>query len=252
MVLLRVGTYNAWRESTAAGVRADMLKLLPQVDVIGLQESYHWINVLRDVGREFGFELLVPDGPAQARNNPILYRTSVLRPAGQLVTELGSPKSKIARLTPARYINWMRFYHNETKRYVCLFNTHFNQHVEFRGRPRPLPRVRLYARHMKVLTTMMHRRAANRVVLATADWNVNAKSDKGYRWFPRAAMAEIHARSNYAALGFPSGGGTDSFRFIDAVFAVNHPFYRFVEQKIIRGLNSDHNALITTIQINPL
>jgi len=229
-----------------------MEKLLPQVDVLGLQESYHWINVLREVGTAHGFSLLVPDGPAQARNNPILYRITALHPAGRLVTELGSPKSKIAKLTPDRYINWVRFLHTETNRYVCFFNTHFNQHVEFRGRPRPLPRVRLYARHMKVLTAMMHRRAANRVVIATADWNVNAKSDKGYRWFPRAAMANIQARSNYAVLGFPSGGGTDSFRFIDAVFMINRTFCRYVEHKIVRNLFSDHNALITTIRIHPL
>lgn len=251
MAVLRVGSFNVWRESTPDKVRADLAKVLPNSDLVGCQEAFHWIGVLRDVAPKFGFAVLVPNHPDEARNNPILYRPDVLEPYGSLETSLGSPKSKIAKLTPARYINRQRFKHLQSDRYVVFYNTHFTQHVESRGLPLPLPRIQLYATQMRRLTEEMTHHSNSRVVVATADWNVNQKVDGKYRWFPKSAMTRISARSNYAALGFPDGGGTHGPRFIDAAFLVSRPFSHFLSHVIIRGLNSDHNALVATVRLSP-
>ena len=243
---VRVGHFNLWRENKKAQV--DLEQLLPKVDVLTLNEAArHYIAIEKACGDKFGF-VHAKDMGYNARQNVILYRKSVFRESE--VPAAAELMCDSTAGTPERYMLAKRLQHRKTKRVLKVRSTHMNSHVE-NPKWRDLPRWKQYTQHLwRLRRSLAFHRGGEVVQHLGMDCNVNyrRRAVRVAPVLPYAALRTVRARCSYAVLGTP-GLGTKGRRLIDAVWLMRSPYARFVRQQIITGLNSDHNAVVVTLEI---
>lgn len=243
---VRIAVFNTWRESD--GITLDLNKVGPNCDVMLLMEAANHETTIRAwCQSRFDWDFLIPDHESHnARQNVILFRPSVfICPESPVRVE---QMCEATNGTPPRFMTAKRLCHRDSGRGIRFRVTHLNSHVERQSWWR-LARFTQFRRHIKKLrAAMVKGRFSSCVELVGMDTNVSYKAAHRVPLLPYASLRRKKVISNYQELGLPEHG-TKGVRFIDALFGVRRPFWRFLGQRVITGLHSDHNALIVTIGI---
>jgi endonuclease/exonuclease/phosphatase family metal-dependent hydrolase len=250
-----VASFNMFRNLSSTRARADVRELTSRddVDVVGWQEAETFTSVLQGIP---GWRTATFGGSSELA---ISWRTSTFRLVrahllpgidGVLPRYTSKPfgNREIAVVTLASRIDGRR---------LTVINVHLPPGVE------DLPRGGRWAsgvnagRARTLLQEVKGRwhAAPSRWVVGTGDFNFDANADVRTRSAggPLSALGST-ATSSYQALGFkvpptyPSDG-----RYIDYVWAdrkaIRSGRITFVRQHTVRGLNSDHNALLVQLRL---
>jgi hypothetical protein len=248
-----VATFNQFRKLSYAESLADARTLTenPAVDIIGWQEAWDSAPV---------FAALQPRGwttkrfPRGAKELAVSWRRDefALVGADQRLVARGVSDESGRYPFGDRYAIRVTLRDRDTGELVSVLNTHLPQAIEDLDRPGRWRPTFNSARARVQLTRMarMWDRAPGRWVVGTGDYNVDARAESRTR--PRGGLSQMFAGravSSYAVLGkdlaptHPVSG-----RQIDYVHAarkgVRQERIRFLDQRTIPGLNSDHRALL--------
>jgi endonuclease/exonuclease/phosphatase family metal-dependent hydrolase len=253
-----VVTFNQYRKLSVSQARADARSITsrPQVDVIGWQEAYASGPVFAELRRR-GWETRWFRG---AKELAVSWRRSTF--------EFVSAKSRLVAsgMAPTvgrypfrnRYVIRVTLRLRSTGDQLSVINTHLPQKIEDFDRPGRWTTTgnAIKARYQLNRLATEWRRAPGRWVVGTGDYNVDARVDARRRLpgGPRVVLGDL-AVPSYAALGMeglrPTHPPTD--RLIDYVHAARRDLradhLRFVSQRVLGGLWSDHNALLVRVDL---
>jgi endonuclease/exonuclease/phosphatase (EEP) superfamily protein YafD len=227
-------TFNLWRELPARTLRREVAELAPDCALMGLQEA-------RVLGVPAGWAAV---RATRAPSQPILYRTDTwAREASGAV--LGH-RSDLFR-SATRWLVWARLRYRPTGQRLTVVDVHAIPHVEYRGHPRPLPRLALYRRWMIRLGELVDRTRGP--VLVLGDFNVAHGPDcrVGWYWFP-CRWAPRHRLVNvWDALG--GGRGTHGRRTIDYALDRGRKISP-VSRHVLFGFPSDHRPVVVRYSLS--
>ena len=277
---IKIVSYNAGAKVGVSGAMDDLERIMAtDPDVITLQEmsSGKKRQAIRETYLNCDtcvWDAYMPgdypeyeDGNAVKAGTPILYRSDrfeLKEGATKQVTErtwVGSDGAGPTYIQP-KYVNWVWLKDLRSYRSVHVLNNHTVPSVQgSNGGPnRSNPeRLAIYRKHMTGLQELV--RTINVDVprglsFATGDLNVNYRRDKVLQpaLFPYRRLGDVGMRANYWALGEPrigthtldNGNGT---RLIDYVYFTPRSPLTPVDQKIMRGLNSDHRPIVVTYEV---
>jgi hypothetical protein len=248
-----VATFNEFRKLSYAESLADARALTtnPIVDIIGWQEAW-------DSGPVFA--ALAPRGwatkrfPTGAKELAVSWRRDAFTLVGadQRLVARGVSDESGRYPFGDRYAIRVTLRDRATGQLISVLNTHLPQAIEDLDRPGRWRPTYNSARARLQLTRMarMWDRAPGRWVVGTGDYNVDARAESRTR--PQGGLSQMFAGravSSYAELGkdlaptHPVSG-----RQIDYVHAarkgVRQGRIRFLDQRTIPGLHSDHRPLV--------
>lgn len=249
-----VVTMNQFRKLSLADAREDALAVTsrPGVDIIGWQEAYHARPVAASLDRRGWATKQFARG---ARELAVSWRRSEFRLASsaQRLVAYGVDQSTGRYPYSDRYVVRVTLEHRKTGRLLSVINTHLPQKIENLKRPGRWLRTNNAARARFQLERLgrVWDGAPGRWVVGTGDYNFDAGSDARAR--PHGGVVRTYADraiSSYAALGQSGVQPTHPFsgRYIDYVHAsresVKTGNTRFLDQRTLPGLNSDHRPLL--------
>lgn len=254
-----VVSFNQYQQLSPSQLAADARELTsrPTVDVIGWQEatfSRPVFGALRDRG--WGTHQL----RGHARELAISWRQSKLAYVSSSFRRLSRGVDDALGRYPFgnRYVERVTLRQRSTGRLISVITTHLPQKIEDLDHPGHWLETYNAASARYQLARMRHvwRAAPGRWVVGTGDYNFDARADARVhpQEGPRDTLEEL-VQTSYDALGF---GGTvpthpPTGRYIDYVQAartdVRDGTLDFRRQRVIRGLSSDHNALLARIRL---
>jgi hypothetical protein len=227
--VLRVASYNVYYGNTEA--EADVRELLNHAGVVALQEASGFDEGLESIQRS-GYGVY-PRGAADV----IVWSKRSLRrvAAGRLVvgeqTYVG-PDGAGGDYMPRKYINWVRFLHKPSGRYVVVASTHVVPSVYL-----PVRRV-LAAAHVERAAAWISEQPGR--VFLGGDWNMTEHHEL-------FEPLEPVANYNHHVLGpLPTHAVPDPHRAIDGWWHRGAAF--FVRHYTWEG-NSDHRASVVRYRI---
>lgn len=235
-----------WRENKLP--LRDLKKVMYHCDVLTLNEAGHHYDAIRQACGTDWYFIHAEESGFNQRQNVILARKSVFA-LSEVPTAL-ELMCEATNGTPPRFLLTKRLVHRKAKRALKVRVTHMNSHVENPQWWR-LARWEQYARHSRSLRrTLRHSRGTPTVQLLGMDCNANYRKRfvRSAPLFPYSLLRTVRARCSYAVLGMPRDG-TKGRRLIDGIWMMTADFCRFVSQRVITGLQSDHNAVVVTIRI---
>ena len=254
-----VVTFNQYRKLSAAQALSDARSITqrPQVDIVGWQEAYTSAPVfeaLRKQGwdtRQFprrGQELAV----SWRRSDFELVSSAVRLVARGMDADIGRYPFR------GRYVVRVTLRHRDTGLLMSVINTHLPQKIEDFDRPGRWTTTANSIRAQYQLDRMTRewKHAPGRWVVGTGDYNVDARVDArlGLPGGPLAELGDL-AVPSYARLGIQGVRPTHppTGRLIDYVFAKRSDLekdrVRFVSQRVLGNLLSDHNALLARLEL---
>ena len=254
-----VVTMNQFNQLSLAQARADAVSVTSRsaVDIVGWQEARDFgpvFGTLRDRGwatRRF---------PSRAKELAVSWRRSEFEYVASSSRLVAFGVDEVTGRYPFgnRYIIRITLRHRASGRLLSVINTHLPHKSEDRDRPGHWTRTSNAARARFQLERMRHEweTAPGRWVVGTGDYNFDARADARVE-LPRApakALAPV-ARSSYAVLGggdlLPTHPPTG--RYIDYVHASKRSLdsgdLRFLSQRTLLGLNSDHRPLLVRMML---
>lgn len=254
-----VVSFNQYQPLSQAQLAADARELTrrPTVDVIGWQEAIFSRPVFGALrGRGWGTHQL----RGQARELAISWRQSKFAYVSSSFRRLSRGVDDAIGRYPFgnRYVERVTLRERSTGRLLSVITTHLPQKIENLDRPGHW--LKTYnaasARYQLARMRPVWRAAPGRWVVGTGDYNFDARSDARVqpKDGPRDTLGDL-VETSYDALGF---GGTvpthpPTGRYIDYVQAarddVRAGSMEFRRQRVVRGLNSDHNALLARIRL---
>jgi endonuclease/exonuclease/phosphatase family metal-dependent hydrolase len=234
---------------------ADRVTSRPAVDVVGWQEAQHFGGVFWSL-RQRGWD--TRRFPQGARELAVSWRRSefaYVSSSSRLVA-WGVDHRTGRYPFGNRYIVRVTLRHRPTGRLLSVINTHLPHKAEDRDHPGRWTPTSNAARARFQLERMRKEweQAPGRWVVGTGDYNFDAVADARVR-LPKAPLRALSpvALSSYAVLGVRGLQPTHppTGRFIDYVHAARRDLrtgtVRFLGQRILAGLNSDHNALLVRL-----
>lgn len=254
-----VATLNQYEWLTPAQIEQDARALTrrPTVDIVGWQEATGSGSVFADLQRS-GWD--TRQLPGHASELAVSWRRSefaLVSSSFRLVAH-GVDDSDGRYPFGNKYLQRVTLRQRDTGRLITVFNTHLPQKIEDLDHPGHWLQTSNAARARFQLARMTNdwRKAPGRWVVGTGDYNFDARADARVhpRGGPRAVLGQV-AVSSYGALGF---GGTrpshpPTGRYIDYVQAARSDLHsgdlEFVGQRVIGGLNSDHDAVLARIRL---
>jgi hypothetical protein len=248
MEQVRIGQFNAWRESK--NFHHDLAKLTPHVDLLLLNEAARHHDSIRDwCHRHPDWEPVLPHGGFNEKQNAVIFRAALFtdfnkRPDTiKLCDGAGNRKGSH---TPPRFMTRIRLAHTGGQGFQVRV-THMNSHVQKKAWRR-LTRFLRYRQQVRGMVREFRRYQHSELIqLIGMDTNVDWRRTRRVPFFPYQALRRQSVLSSYDVLGRVAPG-THGSRLIDAVFVRRRHGVRFVSQKVVTGLNSDHNALVVTLQ----
>lgn len=254
-----VATFNQYRLLSYADAMADARALtsLPQVDIIGWQEAYNTGPVLRALGSRGWDTKRFRQGATELA---VSWRRADFEfvSADQRLVARGVGDESGRYPFGDRYTIRVTLRDRGTGELISVLDTHLPQAIEDLDRPghwRPTFNS-IRARTQLTRMAAMWDRAPGRWVVGTGDYNVDVRAETRTR--PQGGLTRMFAGravSSYAMLGedlaptHPSTG-----RLIDYVHAsredVKAGRIRFLDQRTIPGLNSDHRPLLVRLALS--
>jgi hypothetical protein len=248
-----VATFNVFRQLSYSEMLSDAHTLAanPDIDIIGWQEAWDSAPVFAELQPEGWTTKRFPKG---AKELAVSWRRSEF-------TFVGADQRLVARGVSDetgrypfgdRYAIRVTLRDRDTGELISVLDTHLPQAIENLDKPGHWRPTYNSARARVQLTRMarMWDRSPGRWVIGTGDYNVDARAEARTR--PIGGLSRMfagRALSSYAVLGkdiaptHPISG-----RQIDYVYAarkdVRQERLRFIDQRTIPGLNSDHRALL--------
>lgn len=254
-----VATLNMYRKLSVAQARQDALTLTrrPSIDVVGWQEAQGFGAALRGLPgwttQTFGFG----EGRSELA---VSWRSSefTLVRARQRVVATGVGWDVGRYPFGTRLVAVVTLKHRVTGRTLTVINTHLPQAIEdldlLGNFTSTINAYRAKNQLRKI--AQVFRTAPGRWVVGAGDYNFDARADARERpaGGPRDAL-DGTAVSSYQKLGvdvaptFPPHG-----RWIDYVWADQQAYaegrIRFAGQWVLKGLNSDHHALVAQLVLS--
>jgi hypothetical protein len=214
-------------------------------DIIGIQEMRH--DILGDIP---GYGNHVPSGESRAL--PIIWRESMFGLLDKGSIQVITPDN---RSTGWGWISWVKLTHLPTGKIVIVGNNHSCPTVENRGRYRldaqGQHRVQMHQQHMAGMRDFVNDRTAEGLVFQIGDLNFNFRTDSVVRHpdGPYVKMNSAGMSASYRVImpegGTHRGGG----RLIDYVMFERAKPLEVRSQRIIRGLNTDHHAVLVAFDL---
>lgn len=253
-----VVTMNQFRQLRPAEARADALALAarPGVDIIGWQEAYRTGGALSSLNDDRWASKRFPGTKELAiswRRSAFSLESSQTR---LLVRGVGPWQGRDP--FDDRYAVRLTLRHRASGQLLSVINTHLPQGAEDLARPgtwRPTRNATRARMQLAGLTDVWDD-APGRWVVGTGDYNFDAIADSRVRAAggPARTLAGTVV-SSYAALGFAGLEPTHpaSGRYIDYVQVaradLNRGRARFLGQRTVSGLRSDHRPLLAWVAL---
>ncbi|WP_395693388.1 endonuclease/exonuclease/phosphatase family protein [Nocardioides sp.] len=250
-----VASFNMFYKLSADQARQDAQRLTREadVDVIGWQEAQNFSGVLHALP---GWQTYTSPGSELAvswRSSQFDLVTAHLREVarGVTVTEGRYPFARRLVLT-------VTLRHLETGRTLTVVDAHLPHMIEDLARPGhwtpTLNAGRARAQLRSIASTW--RGLGDHEAIGTGDFNFDARADAAEdpAGGPRAVLGPV-AISSYMALGTDVGATyPENDRRIDYVWADREAYeagrIRFTAQRVVGGMNSDHNALVAHLLLS--
>ena len=246
-----------WR-MTRQQAESDVQKVLDHgADIIAFQEmgrvSRH--ALLQDIA---GYGQHLPSGESDSL--PIIWRSSMfnLIDKGEVKVvnrEYVGPAGAGLVVAKSRYVVWVKLLHVPSGKTIIIGNNHAVASCEARGHYRTEPeyqnRVDMHKDHMVGMRDFVSNRTAEGLVFLTGDLNFNFRTDSVVRnpAGPFARMNSVGMEASFRKVrpegGTHGGGG----RLIDYVMYERNKPVAVREQRIIRGLNTDHHPLLVSFDL---
>ncbi|HWJ82568.1 MAG TPA: hypothetical protein VNS55_10050 [Nocardioides sp.] len=255
-----VVSLNQFYQLSTSQIAADARRItaLPTVDVVGWQEATNSHPVFAALARR-GWQ--TSQLPRTSHELAVSWRRSEFAFVSARFRLVAHGVDDVEGRYPFgnRYVQRVTLRQRDTGRLLTVINTHLPQKIEDLDHPGHWLGTSNAARARFQLARIARawREARGRWIVGTGDYNFDARADAEVHPHggPRAALGPL-AVSSYGALGF--GGLTPSHpptgRYVDYVQADRSDLHagemRFVGQRIIAGLNSDHNALLARIRLD--
>lgn len=272
---LRVATANLYVGLPWAAARRDLVRLLEEADVVGLNEigPVRAAQLRRWLPAEWSLVRPTDASSRWSGMNAVLVDESRFDRLEEGVV-FGSPAAMPAYRVDSRWITWVRLRERSTGIELVHLQTHMDAAVEAAGRPRrgAAARISGNARYQRTLLGLVRAFSETAEVVVGGDWNVDARADQrvGYRLFPASLLGaqqpEGRLRSSYSLLGTdvpptrPShhaqraGRERSSVarrargRLIDYVALWQRPGgATFIDHEVLTGAASDHDPLVATV-----
>lgn len=248
--VIKMGHLNLWRESTDKEAKRDLLFMTSTgITSLAINEGRLHVDDVREFCKEhpewafFTAKDAKPKPTPNEMNNIVLLRKDVWQ-----VHNVQTDKmcNKVAG-SPDRHMLTIKATHAQSRRVFRIRCTHMNSHIEKRSWHR-LPRFPQYQQHKRGLVNAMDRRGEI-IDILSLDLNASFRNPfvRKSRLYPYAALRKHGVTCNFEELRKPSVG-THGKRLIDAFFVAKNDA-KFVTQKIMVGLKSDHNGLIVEIRV---
>ncbi len=248
-----VATFNQFRRLSYSQMLSDALTLAanPVIDIIGWQEAWDSAPVFGALQSRGWATKRFPKG---AKELAVSWRRSEFKFVGadQRLVARGVSDETGRYPFGDRYAIRVTLRDRDTGEQVSVLNTHLPQAIENLDRPGHWRPTYNSARARVQLTRLarMWDRAPGRWVIGTGDYNVDARAEARER--PVGGLSRMFAGravSSYSTLGKDIASTHPvSGRQIDYVYAarkdVRQKRLRFIDQRTIPGLNSDHRALV--------
>lgn len=258
-VRLGVATANMFKRLTPDQALADALRITrdPGVDVVGWQEAEDFTDVLHRLPGWRTKTFRDVTGPSELA---VSWRRDEFRlvSARQLRMTTGVGWEDGLYPFPSRRAAVVTLQHRDTGRLLTVLDTHLPQAIEDLARPgywAPTINAGRAREQLRRIASLWNK-IGDHWLVGTGDFNFDARADAAHRpaGGPRAALGPT-AVSSYMALGtqvtptFPENG-----RYIDYVWidrrAQKAGTASFAGQRVISGLNSDHNVLVGRIVLS--
>jgi hypothetical protein len=253
-VPIRVGTYNIINSASPSEAETAMRRLLPYVDVAGLQE-YEPNERLPSLDRlsQVGW------GYWKTRySDPVIYDRSqfqflsaraVTVAAGRMVEDKANPsRLKYRNDTVAAVV---RLLHRPSGERVVFINVHPTPGATPEGRPSKLlpRRVAMYKEEIRRVVALAAAEQPNGQVFFVGDWNINYKADVRVQRlaFPFQRFKSVGYRSAWAKALPPVG--TQNSAVIDGVWTTTDPTST---QVLTDFPESDHRPVVVTYALPSL
>ncbi len=248
-----MATFNVFRQLTQQQMLSDARTLAanPDIDIIGWQETWESAAVFADLEPRGWTTKRFPNG---AKELAVSWRRADFEFVGadQRLVAKGVSDADGRYPFGDRYAIRVTLRNRDTGELISVLDTHLPQAIENLDQPgrwRPTynsARARLQLSRLAV----MWDRAPGRWVVGTGDYNVDARAESRSR--PYGGLSRMFAGravSSYSVLGKDIASTHPvSGRQIDYVHAsrqgVREERIRFLDQRTVPGLNSDHRALL--------
>ena len=247
-VPLRVGTFNIVNSASPDEAETAMRRLLPHVDVAGLQE--------------YEPNERLPSLERLSQLNWGYWKTRYSDPVVYDRTQFQFLSARAARVAPGRMVEdkgtssglkyrndtiaaVVRLLHRASGERIVVINVHATPGATPKGRPNKLmpKRVRMYKEEIRRTVALAAAEQANGRVFFLGDWNINFRADVQVRLdpFPFKQFKQIGYRSIWARESPEIG--TQNRALIDGVWATTHPTSRAV---LTDFPESDHRPVVVT------
>jgi hypothetical protein len=252
-----VASFNEWGELPMSELLSDAHRItsLSTVDILGWQEAIRSHPVFADLAHR-GW--VTRQLPGHARELAVSWRKSefaLVSTSYRLVAH-GVDHAYGRYPFGNRYVQRVTLRQRDSGQLITVLNTHLPQKIEDLDNPGHWLQTSNAARARFQLGRMIRdwNAAPGRWVVGTGDYNFDARADRQEhpKGGPRRALGPV-AVSSYGALGFDGIGPSHppTGRYVDYVQAARPDLHagqmKFVGQRMITGLYSDHNALLARI-----
>lgn len=236
-------TLNIRHDMGTKKARADMVKAFTLGDAGGLQEMSELVDrqTLMELCRENDWGWYMPAEGGVAI--PIIWDRKRFRLITGRTVKTHGPEN---RVTPSRYINVVRLREIATGKVFGFINTHTIAQASFDAQASDMHRIPRLRKHLRMLrreivqlfTTTEH-------VFAAGDLNVNYLADRRrqVKGLPTDRLGDL------VNFDMPLEGSRGPTSLLDYGMTVKHDSGLVLERsEIVRGFNSDHDAVVMTYQ----
>lgn len=241
---VKVATYNVLHETSVNQTWNALQKLIGKgADVIGLNEFASKFDPLGAMLKTKGWALYAPKGVNAVAWDNEKYRkvdSGTARLNKRTLIE-NKANGRVTRQWVERYAAWVLLEDRRTGRKFYEVSAHLISSIEGKGNPH---RKRVAREQVQNLAALTRRLSAHRnvPVFVTGDMNLDEDTSRKGILAPLYAM---NFRNNWDWLGTKGmGNGTFGRRFIDWLWSRGS--VRLMDQRVIEGLPSDHDAVIGT------
>ncbi len=239
---IRVIQFNMHVTDSAAQFKSDYNTVLARKpDVVSLNEAYRLSQAQMAVQ---GYSAWRSIGSYDQRETPVVWRSDLWKPIKKGTKQLSTSGLNGGK----RYANWVTL---QSKNNPAKVFTFVSVHL-IQASTASKARSQVLATEVSKLNDLVLSRSNDGAVILSGDFNVHYQTDaKAKRpGFPYVGLKKSNSISTFELLGQPSNGwGTgDGGGNLDYQFVTIKKGLMPIHQEIIRGLNSDHNALFSIFE----
>lgn len=268
-----VAQLNIKRDNTEAQQRADLATVLPQADLVGINEGTGGLAAVRAYVSANGDRWHIFEGKSGVPGHQeeiLLARKSEFSVVSggsgtMLMCDPNGPNVPFPKV-----VNWRTYLHQDSGRTLVHIGIHLPPSIDAKGHPSSnTENVNCAVKTIDTVKAMVvdlgRQSGADRVeIVVTGDLNIDFVTDKKvrYRDFPYVRFDESDdpatvpsLRSGWAKFGTAGSsatfGSASEGRYIDYVYFWKRtiPKLTLDSQRVVGGLNSDHRAVVARMSL---